>query len=354
MQTWLDRYIGQSSSLLQNIKEVDPQRFKGDTPKAIEYRKGLTDPGIAFRFFAFNAVRDLQERIEKGLPLYFDGMSDDFEVSLFNASLVPFVYPVDTAPNPVAFQLTAGLVEDLAGAEVTPEVFKLGVETAFHHRLFYFDIPQRTYTVKGLWLRGVVVDSSFKPVAGSTIEFGMKFYAILEEPGTGRHTRLSWILSRPEVVSSSESGLRERLGFTRSYQTANEGQMELLAEIETFILLAIAYGALERENEERAAEYLPRLEPGHERRQGRNARQVAKKFSLFSVAKLDNGGLHGVARVANDNRGTAESRRLHKVRGHFRLQPYGTGRSKRRLQWIAAFERGARSSVPVTKLHAIG
>ena len=125
----------------------------------------------------------------------------------------------------------------------------------------------------------------------------------------------------------------------------------MLEDLEAFALLALTYmGTAEEGGGPRGLAYRSYLPLGDPQPRGRNAQQVAKKFSFFKARKI--GAVPcGFERwpTVGREQGRELGRRT-EVRGHFRLQPHGPGGSLRRLQWIAPHMRGPRDGILSTNL----
>jgi hypothetical protein len=124
------------------------------------------------------------------------------------------------------------------------------------------------------------------------------------------------------------------------FQDAVDDRNAVFSDIEHFAWLAMTYVHTEQENgmEWECLPHIPQRDP---RWSGRKARQVAKKFSLFSVIQVNGRNLyHDDADGGNGGGTPGHKKRKHRVRGHFRLQAYGPRWSKRRLRWIPAHDSG--------------
>jgi len=86
-------------------------------------------------------------------------------------------------------------------------------------------------------------------------------------------------------------------------------------------------------------ETLPQVERHHASLPRKKQKAAQKKKSLFTIVKL----VSPVNSFGRDLTGTGASWNLKDritVRGHFKMQPYGAGRNKRRLIWVDEYEKG--------------
>lgn len=237
----------------------------------------------------------------------------------------------------------------LSDADITEDIRELGRSHVKNHGNIYLDLQKHGLTIDNkLTLRAIIISYiNNEPVLDTC-----KFIAIFEGTSRTAFGRLTWAEDGNDAMSR---GLTD-LGYDEVDTMTNLEQRAILHDIENFVWLTLAYLKTHQETAEVPFGYLPQLEAGHPRRSGRKSKQIAKKFSLFSVAKIT---AEGIDRDREHELNPSEPPsfgqlgRRHSVRGHFRLQAYGPQWSLRRLRWIAPFNRGSTDTVPITKLRIV-
>ncbi|WP_374311745.1 hypothetical protein [Dongia sp.] len=234
--------------------------------------------------------------------------------------------------NPLSFQLPRDLACMLAASRVAQNVLSFGCKEIAKAGAAYIDLPPGSIRFNDkLELMAIFVRSD-----GA---HWMEFTAIVkDEIG---EVALSRFLScdRDGIIQFKMlpvEVLPGALEFRRDYGVEMDQIMFRVAEFST---LVVAHAATVSNGREELLPYLPSY---HARRTGRKARQVAKKFSLFSVRRLSSSAkILGRSAVSKGDQVTGIRLDCRvTVRGHFRMQACGPGRSRRRLCWIDEHERG--------------
>jgi hypothetical protein len=279
---------------------------------------------------------------------------------LWQSNIARFVLGLDSRP-PTAAVLSADIVDALSGATISQEIRQRGRTEAIIRRLTYLDVPHGALRIgEGMQVRALFISGNHD-ARGEQITFT----AILTPPGQNNWRRIGWTEDRSIIINDNrtEADLRYALvcspepgnDFAEPLEEAAERAgvvlQDVLDDIEAFALLALTFmGTAEEGRDPEPWPAVPHIPLDHPRRYGRNARQVAKKFSFFKSHKIGTvPGDFGRRADRNEERTRTLGRRT-EVRGHFRLQPYGRRGSLRRLQWILPHMRGPRDGVLSTNL----
>ncbi|MHA6643746.1 hypothetical protein [Mesorhizobium sp. A623] len=361
MQTWLDWYASQCLAPYRRASERSKIDGTGMLPD-------LDNPGVAFCWsceragrFLYNNVEPTrntgwQERmLEKGIPYAI------WEACGFQGiHVLPFASTRWNGAAPLAAALDTDAVHDLAEANITDDIRDLGRTTVEEYSRVYLDLPHRAYMLgdTNVQLRALFVMPNAHQGKAT-------FVAVFTAADSNHGVRLIWNegeepVGAPEIRDGIADGFFEGsldvLGGNDSLFDAalREDKLvlsDVLSDLEDFTWLTVAYLQTEEENRPAPLERLPYVAADDPRRGGRKARQVAKKFSLFSILKVTG---TTVERDPSDKEPSSRQiGRRHQVRGHFKLQAFGPGHSKRRVRWIAPFMRGDASSTPVTPIRIL-
>lgn len=234
--------------------------------------------------------------------------------------------------NPLSFQLPRDLACMLAASRVAQNVLSFGCKEIAKAGAAYIDLPPGSIRFNDkLELMAIFVRSDgahwmeFTAIVKDEIgEVALSRFLSCDRDGS-----IQFEMLPVEVLPGA-------LEFRRDYGVEMDQIMFRVAEFSTLVVAHAATVSSGRE------EFLPYLPSSHSRRTGRKARQVAKKFSLFSIRRLSSSGKI-LGRPATSEATTGTAIRLDcrfTVRGHFRMQACGPGRSRRRLCWIEEHERG--------------
>lgn len=351
MHTYLDHYS-------QGLAAKMASQATAETTKEIKFWKDVVaSDGMALKYVANNAYSLFADpKNEETLNSLNEAL---VETLLFQSKLVPFLNAHDK--KPLALQLTPQVLRSLAAADISNDIKKLGREIAEKHGSVYIDTPSNEYVLNDRYaLRALIVDTSgirlsqTKPGAiGITIS-GLKacvisFTAVFFDLEWRTYRRIAWDEGSDQVTGKGLLNWQSVIMEKADVETKS-----IMSDIENLFWLSLSYMKTEEENGDIVYDELPYLAHDHARRQGRKAAQTAKKFCLFRVKKITGGtslGRH--ANSSSRDRLPGIGVRLHEVRGHFRLQPFGVGRSQRRLQWIEAFKRGSTDSVPMNDIQIV-
>lgn len=305
--TWLDYYIKGARA--------------GIPAAALRQLPGVRTDLDAMRLMIAGTIQAAAEAKSTG-----DTPELQARLALYTA-LAPLLLP-GGAKDPLCLMLTPELAADLAEAKApdTPEPDRIIEERG----VVYLDLPHRALLIGHLQVRAIVIKATpgIAPLVTAILtEYG-------ENPMSGRY---GWDWGREGSVYGS---------------AMEDVDLEMMREqVEDLVRLALLYWAsgsggsqeqLPHVSEERLAALKPEKQ---------SARQ--KTHSLFRVARLssppDRFGRGGGDRSAG---GWALGVRV-RVRGHFRWQPHGPERALRRLQWIAAHERGPSDGETRPDLHVL-
>jgi hypothetical protein len=306
----------------------------------------LTDDAFAFRL-SVEASQDLLLQAMSGGDVCGSIPPAAIEIPVWQYSLAPFFLETDRTPLAAAFDRET--VGELVGIRLSPEVREYAREAVRKHGTVYLDIANHAL----LFGDALQTCALF---AAETVG-GIRFWAVFGEPGRHGVRRVAWLegddrlwtdpYSDPDVRNfqagtSDAPTLRPLVDIARD---AGVDLHEVLKGLESFAYLAITYVLTEMELAEgQPWQELPHLPADDPRRHGRKARAVAKKFSLFRVWQVTGRRLDRGERGRSGG-GWKLGHRI-TVSGHYRLQPYGSGRKLRRLRWIAQHGRGPRDGIP--------
>lgn len=249
--------------------------------------------------------------------------------------------------EPHGLQPEAALVADLADARPPADGLAEAV-AELRRRTWYIDLPHRALLLDGrrqvraiFAMAGPAADAE----AGGAIDparwSGVMVVAVVTRAGDDRiEARAAWSIG----ADGGASAVTPLVEAAPPFDDA-----EARRRVTDFLLLLTLYRltAMPDEREElprRPAGRAPATKP-------HKLRAERRRWTLFRVVRLrppaDRFGRPDAAR------GESGSWRLDhrvRVRGHFRLQAHGPGHSLRRLQWIAAHERGPHEAPARTDL----
>jgi hypothetical protein len=280
---------------------------------------------------------------------------------LWQTNIARFVLALDRQA-PTAAVLSSDIVHALSGATLSQEIRQRGRAEAMKRHLTYLDIPHGALRIgEGMQVRALFIAGNQDPLGGEQVNFT----AILTPPGRNSWRRIGWTEDRAIVIDDGRTRADLRYALVCAPEPGNDfaepleqaarragvALQDVLEDLEAFALLALTYmGTAEEGRGQEPWPVVPHIPLSHLRRRGRNAQQVAKKFSFFKAHRI--GAVPGGFGRPVDwekGRGRALGRRT-EVRGHFRLQPHGPGGSLRRLQWILPHMRGPRDGILSTNL----
>jgi hypothetical protein len=343
MRLWLDQYVKGSSVSYRALLARFPEALAGIEPEAL--RRALTDDAFAFRL-SVETAQDVVSHAMSGGDVLGCIPPAAIEIPMWRQSLAPFFLETDRTPLAAAFDRE--IVGELVGLRLSPEVREYAREAVRRHGTVYLDIANHAL------LFGDALQLCAFFIAEA--EGGIRFWAVFGEPGRHGVRRVAWIegddhlwtdpYSDPDVrnfqAGAGAPTLRPLVEIARD---AGVDLHEVLKGLESFAYLAITYVLTEMELAEgQPWQELPHLPADDPRRHGRKARAVAKKFSLFRVWQVTGRRLDRGERQHTGG-GWKLGHRI-TVAGHYRLQPYGSGRKLRRLRWIAQHGRGPRDGLP--------
>ncbi|WP_046865142.1 hypothetical protein [Microvirga massiliensis] len=257
-----------------------------------ELRAATQDDGSALQYTAkrgveaFNALQTGQLRVP-------DAMLSKI---VWHAVLGRFVLGIPC--DPTAAVLSPDLVSVLSDTRISNEIRTRGRLEARSRTLTYLDLPDRALRVANeLQVRALFIGSA----PGKADEFSIHYTAILTPPGRSNWRRVAWSEDRAVILTDDYEQLELATAATHDWNLGNRlvepledlvGRAglvlrEVLEDLETFSLLALSYIGTHEEDE--AAEpwpLVPHLPLEHPWRRGRNARQVAKKFSFLKAQRV--------------------------------------------------------------------
>jgi hypothetical protein len=314
------------------------------------------DDGLALALFSAATMQAYYAHMA-GAAEFSPGLTSQI---LWQTNIARFVMELDHR-SPSAAVLSADIVHALSGATLSPEIRQRGRSEAMRRRLTYLDIPHGALRIgEGMQVRALFIAGNQVPLEGEQVNFT----AILTPPGRNCWRRIGWTEDRDIIIDDSRTmaDLRYALVCTpepgndfaepleQAARRAGVALQDVLEDLEAFALLALTYmGTVEEGRDDAPWPVVPHIPLGHPRRRGRNAQQVAKRFSFFKAHRI--GAVPGDFGRPSDQK--AQGRTLGRrteVRGHFRLQPYGPRGSLRRLQWILPHMRGPRDGILSTNL----
>jgi hypothetical protein len=342
MQTWLDWYVSGSSISYRRACE----RFPGVVPGTdLEtHRRAMTDDAFAFRLSVESSAYALA-RVED--DTFAPPIDAAMENAIWRESLSPFF--MDTGKIPLAIALDRGVIRELGDARVSSNVRDYAREVVERFGAIYLDVAPRSIVFgDSLQLCALFIGEA---------EGGMRLWAVFGEPGRYGVRRMAWIEGHDGSLTDQydDEALRVMMGsdtrpvmpsFADVARASGADLTRVQRSLEDFAALAVTYALTEMENAGgQVWPALPHLPAGHERRTGRKARAVVKKYSLFRVWQVSARRLEQGSRKPPVGAWKLGHRVT--VSGHYRLQPFGKGRLQRRLRWIESHERGPVDGLPV-------
>lgn len=351
MQTWLDWYVSGSSLSYRRACERLPEMVAGVDPET--HQRAMTDDAFAFRMSVESSALVLAKAVS---GTFIPPVGAAMENAVWRESLAPFF--IDTEKAPLAVALDRGVVRELGDARVSENIRDYARAALERYGAIYLDIaPHSIVFGDGLQLCALFIGQA---------EGGIRFWAVFGGPGRNGARRMAWIEGDERALTDqyddeelhalhvTMGGPRPALpSFAEVARASGADMAHVRRSLEDFAALAVTYALTEMENVGRDVwPPLPHLAGGHERRTGRKARAVAKKFSLFRVWKVSARRLD-----RGDQKPPVGAWKLgHRVTvsGHYRLQPFGEGRLQRRLRWIDSHERGPVDGLPVRHIVKAG
>lgn len=217
----------------------------------------------------------------------------------------------------------------------------------------FVNVPHHSFPIGGnLQIRGVL----------ATLDAGRILLTAAVAPrGSNKVRHMRWRLGETSPEDVTDIWLRSycQNGYKAEWNTqAHEQGIEdhlgmkgralaaLLREIENVLLLTVAQYRSIVDAGEADVEEVPHLPIDDHRRRTGNRKAAARNFSLFRIRRLSH--LDGITimyeRASNPSRSSPffphdGPIRLCDVRGHFRMQPYGTKSALRKLIWVSPHER---------------
>lgn len=328
MQTYLDAYIG---------------RLRKEFEAQVGARCVLDFPDVLKNFCTRTPYLAVGPRPVQG---------SEIELAFFR-DIHPFVEPQRFTTPPIAITIETETVDIFRNSDVSASVGEVAARDIAVARAAYVDFPHGSFPVdEAMQIRAVLA----VPEAG-----GLRFIAAIGLRGSNKARHFSWraghdaVTGGPEVnacVTESPSLIHLGISVTECepIETLLGGRprriRRLLRQIETVMLLAVAqFRSTLDAGDDAALGGLPHVGLTDPRRRSGNRKKTERENSFFRIRRLPH--LRGVTvQTANhswqqapvDN-GTVVRRRLQQVRGFFRMQPYGEGRSLRRLIWVPPFTR---------------
>jgi hypothetical protein len=357
MQTWLDAYAkgyrARARVVLDKLQAGAPHHdfVRGLLETAVD------DDGFALKVFS-TANMQTYDALVAGEAEFSLGMTSQI---LWQTNIARFVLELDRW-SPAAAVLSADVVHALSGATLSQEIRQRGRAEAMRRRLTYLDIPHGALRIgEGMQVRALFIAGNQGPPEREQVNYT----AILTPPGRNCWRRIGWTEDRDIIIDDSRTMADLRYALVCTPEPGNDFEepleqaarragvalQDVFEDLEAFALLALTYmGTAEEGRDDAPWPVVPHIPFGHPRRRGRNARQVAKKFSFFKAHRIGAvpGGF-GRPVDREEGQGRALGRRT-EVRGHFRLQPHGPRGSLRRLQWISPHMRGPRTGILSTNL----
>lgn len=342
MLSWLDTYIREIGDYLEPAKRELGSKDALDW-RAFQYAVGY-----------FEKKPRMIGEIGKSL-MAVSRQTADF----FNSMLVLFMgmYYVGDDKDTLAIQITPELGADFYGAKApdAPEA----LEMIKQHGIVYIDFPSGTYSFGGRYeLRAILVVDESKSLEDDEDEDETpERVKRLQQTYGDRYFRALAVLRKPGQRMSDVGLSFTYGGEDETHQTSDflkELGVDLAAfkgQVEDLIRLSLLY----YKSEEGRRETLPYIEPARlERLPRQKQRAKQKQFSIFNIVRLHAPlGRFGREQTEHAPReGWTLGVRV-PVRGHFRWQAYGPGHSLRRLQWIAAHERGPKDAPTKIDLHVL-
>jgi hypothetical protein len=342
MLSWLDTYIREIGDYLEPAKREMGSKDSLDW-KAFQYAVGYLE----------RKPRMIAE-IAQGLM----GVSRD-TMDFFNTLLVMFMgmYYVGDDRETLAIQITPELGADFYGAKApdAPEA----LEMIKQHGIVYIDFPSGTYAFGSQYeLRAIlVVDETHSLERDEDEEETPERIARLKAAYGDRYFRALAVLRKPGARMSDVGLTFTYGGDEETHQTGNFlaelgiDRAVFKGQVEDLIRLSLLY----YKSEEGRRETLPYIEPARlERLPRQKQRAKQKQFSIFNIVRLHApvGRFGRVQTEQAPREGWTLGVRV-PVRGHFRWQAYGPGHTLRRLQWIAAHERGPKDAPTKIDLHVL-
>ncbi len=276
----------------------------------------------------------------------------EIELAFFR-DIHPFVEPERFATPPIAIMIEAETVDVFRNSDVSASAGEAATRDITVARAAYVDFPHGSFPVgEAMQIKAALA----VPEAG-----GLRFTAAIGSRGSNKARHFSWLAGSDAVTGGPEVSacVTERppyihLGITFTECEPIEPLLggrprrirRLLRQIETVTLLAVSqFRSIVDAGEDATLVELPYIGLADPRRRTGNRKKTERENSFFRIRRMPH--LRGVTvqpaphtrRHAGTDDDTPVRRRLQQVRGFFRMQPYGTGRSLRRLIWVPPFTR---------------
>jgi hypothetical protein len=336
MQTALDAYIDTLR------KDIEREPIEGIAREFPELLRRVCD-GSPYQLFG-SETRELRPGSERQRRFFYD--------------IYPFIEPHRFDTTPIAMMLAAGTPAIFREGKAHPSIRKVATDDIRAARVAYVELPHGSFPVGDRHqIRAVII----VPAENGTL----RFTAAIGERGSNRTRHFFWHTDENSPADGVEvRGIVRKLphhyGLGVSMiqhpvpiETVLGGRprriRKLLRQIETVALLAVAqYRSIVDAGGEAGLAELPHIAIADRRRSQGNRKQVARRNSFFRIRLLPH--LGGIQVVAGDRKGprlafakeAGGRRRLVTVRWFFRWQPYGPGRSLRRLILVQSYTRWIR------------
>jgi len=238
-----------------------------------------------------------------------------------------------------AIQPTAELVARLKGLKAP----KLSAddELGFSDRVWYFDFPQQAFPLQ---------EVSIQSRQGGPVPI-LYLRAAIWHPIQRTVTSIFEIAGQRLYIhgylNQNETDLE--FLFSNSFRSTSDAANVQMRVFNMILLLAMYFLTQEQQGsqgQERAISGFKRVDLG-DLDYKRAHKKLKGGMSLFSLKQLSAVKGESLPERASGERGDYDY--AFEVTGHFRWQPYGTGRQQRKLIWIEPFVKGKGKGEPVQK-----
>ncbi len=334
--TWLDLLVKEMADKL---------------PKAERRRLGLeTDVEAAHQVLA-DYVGLARLRLCGDVPASPGEMAVALDIVGLYDGVLPFL--AESWPfEPLAIQVVPELAMDLAGA--SPPAGPEWMAPIEHVGAVYIDLPHRALLpqadkeLRALLIRDMHVEAPSYETGDGHWTYVPRFRDL---PPDEPRLRFGAVVT-PVGSDAPHQILTWYLGFEEDRRVGLQGApLQVAHEINDFAKLLMLYYATASPAARLRLPWVERHRLVGLSRKKQRARQ--KAGTLFQVVRLTTpSDRFGRPDADRDKDGWKLGVRV-RVRGHFRLQPYGPGASLRRLQWIAPYEKGPADGRLRPRLHKL-
>jgi hypothetical protein len=325
------------------------------TKKAGEVaRDGKVNAGVASRSleFDFTVLQTIAARAacRERILFPFGSLTEHG----FYGALLPLLVPPDTfGVPPYACAVNSSLVQQFVGATASPEVIRHAQEFIASRPVIYVDVADRALRIgnehhlKALVISHVAELASFAPrPKGGSVEQSpaLRFFASFGRIGEFADNRIGWYAGGGASNDFFCWAIENLRNVSDLYIKS------ILAEIEQFAWLTMAYAAIAAPAARRA---IPQIDSEERLREDRATRRNARRFSLFKIERLSEPADGFGSGAGGKSKEEWQLGRRIGVRGHYKMQPYGPEKRWRKLIFVKRHMRGLVTAPPLHTMSAL-